>query len=208
MKLLDKLFGYMYCRGSRVYADICDKTAKRNCTAEKGVRFYETARLIAPNASNVIIGADCHIRGEIQCLTPTAGFSLGEYSYIGENTKIWAGDNIRIGRNVLISHNCNIFDNDTHPLRSVTRRRQFEAIIGKNTVTAGEFYSDIPHSPVVIEDDVLICANVTILKGVKIGRGAVIGTGCVITHDVPDGAVVVEPRKNVIVKYVDGEDGL
>ncbi len=45
-------------------------------------------------------------------------------------------------------------------------------------------------APVVIEDYVYIGPRVTILPGVHIGRGAVVAAGAVVTHDVPDYAVV------------------
>lgn len=54
--------------------------------------------------------------------------------------------------------------------------------------------------PVVIGDDVWIGAKATICPGVHIGTGAVIATGAVVTHDVPEYAVVggVPAR---IIKY-------
>lgn len=39
--------------------------------------------------------------------------------------------------------------------------------------------------PVVIEDDVWICAKVIVLPGVRIGTGSIIGAGSVVTKDVP-----------------------
>ncbi len=59
-----------------------------------------------------------------------------------------------------------------------------------------------PHvySPITIEDDVWIAANVTILKGVTIGKGAVIGAGAVVVKDVPPYAIVVgNPAK--VIRY-------
>jgi galactoside O-acetyltransferase len=39
--------------------------------------------------------------------------------------------------------------------------------------------------PVIIEDDVWICAFTLINKGVRIGKGAVIGAGSIVTKDIP-----------------------
>ncbi|UAM96600.1 acyltransferase [Polaribacter litorisediminis] len=39
-------------------------------------------------------------------------------------------------------------------------------------------------SPIIIEDDVWIAANVTVLKGVTIGKGSVIAAGSVVTKNV------------------------
>lgn len=56
------------------------------------------------------------------------------------------------------------------------------------------------YSPITIEDDVWIAANVTILKGVTIGKGAVIGAGAVVVKDVPPYAIVVgNPAK--VIRY-------
>ncbi|MDD7520577.1 MAG: DapH/DapD/GlmU-related protein [Lachnoclostridium sp.] len=45
-------------------------------------------------------------------------------------------------------------------------------------------------SPVVIEDDVRIGANVTILKGVTIGHGSVVAAGAVVTKSCPPYSII------------------
>lgn len=56
--------------------------------------------------------------------------------------------------------------------------------------------------PVVIEDDVVIGANVVLLEGVRVGKGAVIAAGAVVIEDVPENAVVAGIPARVI-KMVD-----
>jgi acetyltransferase-like isoleucine patch superfamily enzyme len=46
-------------------------------------------------------------------------------------------------------------------------------------------------TPTLVKRGASIGANATILCGVTIGAGSLIGAGAVVTHDVPDGAVVV-----------------
>lgn len=58
--------------------------------------------------------------------------------------------------------------------------------------------------PVHIKKNVWIGVNVTILPGITVGENAVIGAGAVVTHDVPDNAVVVGNPARVI-KYLDAE---
>jgi len=58
--------------------------------------------------------------------------------------------------------------------------------------------------PCVIEDDVMIGANVVVLEGVTIGYGAVIAAGAVVTKNVPSNMLVAGvPGK--IIKRVDAK---
>jgi chloramphenicol O-acetyltransferase type B len=54
---------------------------------------------------------------------------------------------------------------------------------------------DAPHyvkskGDIHIKNDVWICERAVIMSGITIGNGAVIGIGSVVTHDVPDYAIV------------------
>jgi acetyltransferase-like isoleucine patch superfamily enzyme len=56
--------------------------------------------------------------------------------------------------------------------------------------------------PVIVEDDVVIGANVVILEGIKVGKGAVIAAGSVVIKDVEPYSVMVGiPAK--LLKKVD-----
>jgi acetyltransferase-like isoleucine patch superfamily enzyme len=56
-------------------------------------------------------------------------------------------------------------------------------------------------SPIVIEDDVWIGANVTILKGVTLHSGSVIAAGSVVVKDVPKNNVVAgNPAKTIKIR--------
>lgn len=55
--------------------------------------------------------------------------------------------------------------------------------------------------PTLVKKRASIGSNATILCGVTIGEGALIGAGSVVTHDVPDGAVVAgNPARPMLVK--------
>ena len=172
------------------------KRIRRMCQCHKTTTFYSTSSVInnLRKADAIKIGAYTHVRGELLIFGHGGRISIGEYCYVGENTRIWSGKSIDIGDRVLISHNCNIFDNDTHPISPRERHEQFKAII--STGQPGNI--SLNDKTIVIEDDVLIGANVSVLKGVRVGRGAVIGIGSLVLRDVPSYTIVAgNPAKIV-----------
>lgn len=71
--------------------------------------------------------------------------------------------------------------------------------IGAGTVLAGVI--EPPSAdPVVIEDDVLLGANVVVLEGVRVGKGAVVAAGSVVVKDVEPYTVVAGVPAKVIKK--------
>ena len=52
--------------------------------------------------------------------------------------------------------------------------------------------------PVIVEDDVVIGANVVVLEGVTVGKGASCSGGAVVTEDVPPYTVVAGTPARVI----------
>jgi len=166
------------------------------CIIGKKSAVYDPTKII--NSSNfpstIKIGDYTHIKGELFIFGHGGKIEIGDYCYVGENTRIWSGISIKISDRVLISHNCNVFDNDTHPLDPAARHDQFKTII-----TSGHPRNiNLNDRPVLIEEDVLIGANCSILKGVTIGKGSVIGTGSVITRSVPPGVIMAGNPAKII----------
>lgn len=122
---------------------------------------------------------------------------IGENTYIGLNTRIWSAESIRIGKNVLISHDVNIIDTNSHEVDHLERAERFRYIV---EVGHWEEKQNIVTAPIHIKDDVWINFNVTILKGVTIGRGAIVGAGSVVVKDVPDFTLVAGNPAKVIKK--------
>lgn len=84
---------------------------------------------------------------------------------------------ITIGNNVVISPNVKIY-----------------AIAHDYSVLSLVDYA----APVVVENDVWICANSIILPGVTIGRGSVIGAGSIVNKDIPPFSIAVgSPAKPI-----------
>lgn len=99
--------------------------------------------------------------------------SIGNNSGIGENAYI--GITVDIGDDVMMGADCLI----------LTRNHKFEDISIPMRVQGYQ-----KEQPVTIGDDVWIGSRVTILGGVNIGSHSIIGAGSVVTHDVPDFAIV------------------
>jgi acetyltransferase-like isoleucine patch superfamily enzyme len=148
------------------------------------------------NRNKITIGRFTNIRGHLQVFNQGGEIHIGEYCYVGENSKIWSAQSVIIGDRVLIAHNVNIHDNISHPLDSRERHNDYRRIIGL-TENVTDFYDLVP-KPVVIKNDAWIGLNAIILKGVTIGEGAIVGAGSVVTKDVPDYTVVVGNPARVI----------
>lgn len=160
----------------------------RNYECASTAVLYPTATIAnnLPDKSAIVIGAYTHIRGELLTFGHGGRISIGEYCYIGEHSHIWSAKQISIGKRVLISHNVNIFDNDTHPVSPAARHQHFKKIISSGQPKE----IDLQEKAVVIGDDAWIGCLSIILKGVTIGQGAIVGAGSVVTQDVAPFVIV------------------
>jgi acetyltransferase-like isoleucine patch superfamily enzyme len=158
-------------------------TTQRHSGLAASSVLYPTASIVLQGrpADSITVGANSHIRGELLVFGHGGQVSIGEWCYVGEQTRIWSSGSIRIGHRVLISHLCTIMDNLTHPFDPEARHRQFRHIVERGFPDN----DDLGEKPVLIEDDALIGAHCVILRGVTIGRGAIIGAGSVVTGNVP-----------------------
>lgn len=98
--------------------------------------------------------------------------SIGEHSHITACHSITIGDNLLTGRYVYISDNAH-----------------GEAVASQLAIPPSQRPLYVK-GPVVIGNNVWIGESARILSGVTIGDGAIIGANAVVTHDVPNGAVV------------------
>lgn len=120
------------------------------------------------------------------------GCEIGDESRIGTFVEIQKG--ARIGRHVKIS---------SHTLICQGVTIEDEVFVGHGVMFINDRY---PHAtgcdgalqteddwvciPTLVKRCASIGSNATILCGVTIGERAMVGAGSVVTHDVPDGAVV------------------
>ncbi len=112
---------------------------------------------------------------------------MGDYCFIGENTYIWSMSIVNIGSRVLISHDVNIHDTNSHSLSAKRRHDHFLVIFAG---APSSVLDDVVSKPILIEDDGWIGFGATILKGVTIGRGAIVSACSVVTRDVAPYTIV------------------
>jgi UDP-2-acetamido-3-amino-2,3-dideoxy-glucuronate N-acetyltransferase len=105
--------------------------------------------------------------------------SLGQGVYVGNDVAI--GDNVKIQNNVSVYDAVTleddvfcgpsmVFTNVLNPRSAVVRKHEYRRTLVRRGATLG--------------------ANCTIVCGTTIGRHAFVGAGAVVTHDVPDFALV------------------
>jgi acetyltransferase-like isoleucine patch superfamily enzyme len=146
-------------------------------------KFHEQAEVfnLQGDKGKILIGANTHIRGALLLFAHNGNINIGNNCYIGFGTQIWSANNIKIGNDVLISHNCNIIDTNSHEENYLERKESYIKMLSKGHPTENV---NVKSAPIIIEDHVWISFNVSILKGVTIGKGAIIAGGAVITKDV------------------------
>jgi acetyltransferase-like isoleucine patch superfamily enzyme len=157
----------------------------------------EEARVynLTNDPGKIRIGAHTLIRGELLTYNYGGEIVIGDYCFIGPQSKIWSVKKVVIGNRVLISHNVNIHDNNSHAMLSAQRHEDFKYML-ENSGNLRE--SDLGQKEVIIEDDVWIGLNSIILPGVKIGKGSIIGAGSIVTKDIPPFSVAIGNPAKVI----------
>ena len=115
----------------------------------------------------------------------SAGARIGSNCSLGQG--VYVGNDVAIGNNVKIQNNVSVYDavtleddvfcgpsmvftNVLNPRSAVMRKHEYRRTLVRRGATLG--------------------ANCTIVCGTTIGRYAFVGAGAVVTHDVPDFALV------------------
>ena len=166
------------------------------CLIGNGSRLYPQTRIVNMQCDKglITIGKSSQVLGELLTFAHGGRIEIGDECYIGVDTRIWAAASIQIGNRVLISHQVNIFDNQTHSMVASERNKHFRTIFS----TGHPDEIDLGERSVVIEDDVWIACGSIIMRGVHIGRGAIVGAGSVVTKDIPAWTIVAgNPAKEI-----------
>jgi acetyltransferase-like isoleucine patch superfamily enzyme len=188
-------------RKLKIYKPICllmslAKQAERDdyfhgqANVHSTTRFLPNATIdnLSKNQDLISIGSHSVIRGQLLIFAHAGKIEIGDNCYIGENSRIWSAASVKIGDRVLIAHNVNIHDTDSHSINPMLRHQHFVEVMSNGHPVSNEF--DIKSKPVVIESDVWIGFNSTILKGVTIGTGAIVAACSLVTKDVPPKTIV------------------
>lgn len=146
-------------------------------------------------AQYISIGSKCHISSGVQLTawdnyrgqqTFTPEIVLGDNCSIGEDSHITAINSIRLGNNVLLGKKILITDNahGTSSAELLEIAPNYRPLSSKG--------------PVVIDDNVWIGEKVSIMPGVHIGKGVIVAANSVVTKNIPPYCVVAGIPAKVI----------
>ncbi len=138
------------------------------CEIGNGTRIWHFSHIMSESR----IGTNCNL-GQNVVISPQV--TLGNNVKVQNNVSVYTG--VVCEDDVFLGPSC-VFTNVSNPRSAVNRRGQYEQTLVKKGATIG--------------------ANATIVCGRTIGRYAFIGAGAVVTHDVPDYALVVgNPARHI-----------
>ncbi|MGH0418212.1 sugar O-acetyltransferase [Bacillus cereus] len=180
-----------------LYTDDSELISDRN-KARELTRKYNTSPPTELNLRNNILkklfkslGKNAYIEPPFIC-DYGSQIEWGENSYANFNCVILDSAFVKVGNNVMLGPNVNIYTatHSIYPsLRNDIQKEGLESLIT---------YA----KPVVIEDGVWIGGSSIILPGIKIGANSVIGAGSIVTKDIPANVVAVgNPCK--VIKTID-----
>ena len=166
------------------------------CVIGRRTRLCFSAKIdnISSTSNTITIGSNSIIKGQLLVFPHGGSIDIGDWCYLGDSSRLWSSSSIRIGDRVVIAHNVNIFDSQTHPISAELRHQHFRQI----SLFGHPVSIALGEKPVHICDDVWLAAGATILRGVTVGTGAIVGAGSVVTQDVPPWTMVAgNPAKIV-----------
>ncbi len=157
--------------------------------------LHVDVRLRPENRSYVHVGHDCDISGTFVFERGVGSITLGDGVSIGNGSLLICTqpEGIHIGRNVMLSWNVTVLDNNSHSLdRALRENDSTDWLAGLRKGKLGIFknWHGVASAPVVIGDGAWVGFGSVIMKGVTIGEGAVVASRSVVTRDVPPYSVV------------------
>ncbi|OFY21880.1 MAG: hypothetical protein A2X02_05105 [Bacteroidetes bacterium GWF2_29_10] len=202
-KIIKKIIGNCVWRLKLIFDIYHIEQLKNSFIGDKAV-IHASARInnFSRDKNKINIGENTVIDGELLIFNYGGEIIIGDNCYIGEGSRIWSGESIRIGNYVLISHNVNIVDTNSHETNHIERGDGYVKLLKKGH---SKDKGNINTASVIIEDYAWINFNSVILKGVKIGRGSIIAAGSVVTKDVSP-FTMVAGNPAVVIKHLNETD--
>lgn len=173
------------------------KEYESQITLELDSKLYKEAAVynLQNDVNKIKLGQNTHVRGELVVFANNGKITLGDNCYVGKGSYIWSAASVCIGNSVLIAHNCNIIDTDSH---EIDYKERHESYVKMLKYGHSKVKNNVKSASILIGDNVWISYNVSILKGVKIGKGAIIAAGSVVTKDVDSFTLVAgNPAKEI-----------
>jgi acetyltransferase-like isoleucine patch superfamily enzyme len=171
----------IYSVGQLEHLKTREKHLRKKMVIAPSAKLYDLAEVdnFSNNPNRISVGANSHIYGSLVVYHYSGEIFIGDNCSVGEYSRIVSSKKVSIGNRVMIAHNVNILDNNSHPIDARLRHEDFI-----NTYSLRMVKYELKEEEISIQDDVWIGFNSIILKGVTIGRGAIIGAGSVVTKDV------------------------
>ncbi|CAO5002273.1 2,3,4,5-tetrahydropyridine-2,6-dicarboxylate N-acetyltransferase [Microcystis aeruginosa] len=99
------------------------KQLSENATVHSSVKFIGKCENYRGDKTLITIGENTIILGELFLFTHDGKIEIGKNCYIGEKTGIRSANSIKIGNEVIIADDVNIYDTDAHSLNYVLRQK-------------------------------------------------------------------------------------
>src|SRR5437868_5587115 len=90
-------------------------------------RIYAVGKYYTGEKDRITIGRNSHIYGSLTILPFGGRIIIGNNCSLGDLSRIVSGKSIVIGNRVMIAHNVNILDNNSHPTNARLRHEDFIA---------------------------------------------------------------------------------
>jgi len=161
---------------------------KRNAKIGKNIVLGRNSSISISDGSvkgNIVIGDNVMMFGRLK--SENGGqIIICENTSIRFNTFIGASQLIEIGKNVIISNDVTIMDNNNHPVHPLDRL----VLVKSGWSTDFWKWKYSISSKIKICDNVWVGQFARILKGVTIGENAIVAASAVVTKDVPPNSIV------------------
>ncbi|MGY4222702.1 acetyltransferase-like isoleucine patch superfamily enzyme [Bradyrhizobium sp. USDA 4503] len=158
---------------------------RSTCELAPGAKIGSKARILNPRDSNryIRVGRNTFVNGELCALPHGGDIEIGQRCYIDVGVRIWSGVSIKIGDDVIIGPNVNIFDNISHPLSATKRKVQAISIftIGHPKDMGGLLLD----KPVNIGSGSTIGVGAFILRGATVAPNSIVPPGTIVTKSFP-----------------------